>query len=337
MNMRYKISVVIPTYNCHMFIVEAIESVLMQTYNNFEILVVDDGSTDNTKMLLTNYIQNKLIKYIYQDNQGVSVARNTGITNSIGELIAFLDADDALLPHSLEKRVRAFELFPEAEIVFTDYFEEKFNDDSVAFISHGDFEEELLSYGCQTINEYTLFDSKLYKYFSEKQPNLLWTGAITINRNVLKSVGYFNSSLKVSEDTDMWRRILKCHQAAFVREPLTRYISYRGSYDKYEAHYLNLIEELKNIIIKKSISIEQAQKHRRTISDSYLAIAYKKYIPMLDFRMARCCLLKSIWFYFFNYFAWKQLLLCCLPVTLYLSIRKVRIALTKMIANAAVS
>ena len=94
-----KVSVIIPTYNRENFVVKAIDSVLCQEFKDYEIIVVDDGSTDNTKKNLKRY--GDKIKYIYQDNSGVSVSRNTGIKYSTGEWLAFLDSDDEWMPDYL--------------------------------------------------------------------------------------------------------------------------------------------------------------------------------------------------------------------------------------------
>lgn len=92
------VSVIVPVYNGVKFIAEAIESICAQNYHPLEIIIVDDGSTDDTSKIVQSY---KNIRYIYQANQGVAAARNTGIKNSSGELIAFLDADDCWVPNKL--------------------------------------------------------------------------------------------------------------------------------------------------------------------------------------------------------------------------------------------
>jgi len=109
------VSVVIPTYNSAKFIVQAVESVLSQTYSNYEIIVVDDGSTDNTRELLESY-QDK-ISYTFQSNQGVATSRNNAIAIAKGELIAFLDADDLFLPQKLQQQVRIFLEQPQTGMV----------------------------------------------------------------------------------------------------------------------------------------------------------------------------------------------------------------------------
>lgn len=110
-----RVSVIIPTYNCDRFLPEAIDSVLMQTYQDYEIIIIDDGSTDQTCQVLESY--SKKIRYFYQQNQGVAVARNLGLEMATGELIAFLDHDDFWLPQKLELQVTCFQENPQIGIV----------------------------------------------------------------------------------------------------------------------------------------------------------------------------------------------------------------------------
>ena len=100
------VSVVIPSFNNGAYVGQAVESVLSQGYEDLEIIVVDDGSTDNTREVLTAYQDS--VSYIYQDNSGAPVARNTGISAAKGEYIAFLDSDDTWEPGSLSTRMKVF-------------------------------------------------------------------------------------------------------------------------------------------------------------------------------------------------------------------------------------
>jgi len=104
---EHLISVIIPTYNRARFLKEAIESVLAQTYKNLELIIVDDGSTDNTSEVVKEFTDKRII-YLYQDNKGVSVARNKGICSIKGQYIAFLDSDDIWLPQKLQKQLEVF-------------------------------------------------------------------------------------------------------------------------------------------------------------------------------------------------------------------------------------
>ena len=102
------ISIIIPTYNYAEYIQKAIDSVLAQTYKNCEIIVVDDGSTDNTQEIIENKYKNK-VRYYYQENKGAPAARNKGIKKSKGEYLSFLDADDYLTESSIENRLTVLE------------------------------------------------------------------------------------------------------------------------------------------------------------------------------------------------------------------------------------
>ena len=113
--MPHSISVIITTYNQSAFIGEALESVLTQSHQPSEIIVVNDGSTDDTDAQLTPY--RARIRYIYQTNRGVAASRNTGVRNAGGELLAFLDSDDVWHPEKLARQVAAFNLHPDCGLI----------------------------------------------------------------------------------------------------------------------------------------------------------------------------------------------------------------------------
>ena len=123
--MQGSISVIVPTYNCGRFIGEAIESILRQTHAPDEIIVVDDGSSDDTEEVVGRFVDPRL-RYIRQDNAGVSVARNTGLSAASGEYVAFLDADDRWRPRSLERLYELLSCEPQAVCAFANFI--RFND-----------------------------------------------------------------------------------------------------------------------------------------------------------------------------------------------------------------
>jgi glycosyltransferase involved in cell wall biosynthesis len=110
-----RVSVIIPAYNCESYILRAVESAIEQTYQDWEIIVVDDGSTDNTRQILEPY--SDLIQYVYQDNQGSAIARNRACERAKGEFLAFLDGDDFFLPEKLEKQIACFDADPSLDMV----------------------------------------------------------------------------------------------------------------------------------------------------------------------------------------------------------------------------
>lgn len=113
------VSVIIPSYNTARYVPEAVNSILAQSYQNLEIHVVDDGSTDDTREVMRQYADNPRVFYHYQKNRGEAGARNTGIRAARGELIALCDADDLWMPNKLEVHVPAFRDHPEAGVIYT--------------------------------------------------------------------------------------------------------------------------------------------------------------------------------------------------------------------------
>ena len=116
-----RVSVIIPTYNRRDFVREAIASVCAQTYRDFELIIVDDGSTDGTVRIVEEFRQERTdsIQYIFQTNQGVSAARNHGVVRSSGELLTFLDSDDVWQPEKLAAQIAFFNARPMAQICQT--------------------------------------------------------------------------------------------------------------------------------------------------------------------------------------------------------------------------
>jgi len=188
------ISAVIPCYNHAHFLSEAIESVLKQTYPNYEIIVVDDGSTDNTGEVAARYPE---VRYIRQDNQGLSGARNTGLQESRGDHLVFLDADDLLLPRALEAGEKCLRAHPEC-----------------AFVSgHFRYVNEDGSFLNETPQRYV--DREHYLAFL--QGNYISMHAtVMYRRSVFNEVGNYDTSLPACEDYDLYLRIARrfpvhCH------------------------------------------------------------------------------------------------------------------------------
>lgn len=184
-----KFSVVIPLYNKELSIVNTILSVLKQSYQNFELLVVNDGSTDGSVDTVKT-INDERIRLINQENQGVSAARNRGIKEASFEWIAFLDGDDMWESNHLEEIVKMMKVFPENKVYVTSF---EFSDKRKMF-KHERSEP--------------IF--KIDNYFKEAiKENLLWTSVVVINKLCFKKIGGFNTTLTRGEDLEFWSRIAK--------------------------------------------------------------------------------------------------------------------------------
>lgn len=187
-----KFSVVIPLYNKEHYIEKTLKSVLEQTFCDFEILVIDDGSSDNSLMTARKVVSDK-IRIIEQKNQGVSVARNTGIQNAKGEYIAFLDADDEWKNNYLETINELTNSYPQSDIYVTAYAVQMGNG-KVNLSTRLEPEK-----GC--LESYWLTLAKGYDF--------VWTSATTIRREALIAAGCFKPGEKIGQDLDMWARVAK--------------------------------------------------------------------------------------------------------------------------------
>ncbi len=185
-----KFSIIIPLYNKEKYIENTLKSVLKQTFQDFEILIINDGSTDRS-VELVNQIQDDRIKLVHQENQGVSVARNNGIKLAEAEYICFLDADDYWYPHFLE--------------TFHDLIE-KYKNQSV-FSAVFEVETQWNTF----TSLYSIDDSKedlIVDFFeASKKETVLWTSCAVFKKSVFEKVGDFDSTIKIAQDTDLWIRI----------------------------------------------------------------------------------------------------------------------------------
>lgn len=189
-----KVSIVIPTYNKPDYTVQAVESVLWQTYANVECIVVDDGSTNETYDKLFPYIHR--INYIYQFNKGVSAARNKGIERSTGEYIGFLDCDDVYTPDKVADCIRNMEAF------------------QLDFVHTGVW---LMQNLCSPMKIHRPAKGILLL------KNFICNSTPIMRKEVFDKVGLFDERLFICADWDMWLRISEHYNLYYINDPLTYY------------------------------------------------------------------------------------------------------------------
>lgn len=221
----YTVSVIIPAFQAENHIVQAIESVLCQTYTPQEIIVVDDGSTDNTGSAVKRY-GDKVI-YIYQNNSGPASARNSAIHAAKSTWVAFLDSDDIWTPNKLELQFRLLKRNTHLQWAVSNfyYFNPAKNLQEVAI--HAQHIRKQLINGAYLAN---LFDAMNdYMEFA--------LDTYIIKRSVFEKAGLFREELRYSEDTDLfWRIAAHWPQIGYVNKPLTTYVQHENNLTKITDH-----------------------------------------------------------------------------------------------------
>lgn len=198
------ISIITPTYNREAFLPAAIESVLAQSYKEFELIIVDDGSTDNSRELINIYAEkDSRIKYLYQENQRQSVARNYALSVAKGDFICFLDSDNYWPSDKLEKSIKAFEVYPDADIVYGD---------------------------CITIDEQgnELHRHNMRRYSGRIAALLLKDNFISMNttmtrRKCFNEMGGMSGKRRVADDYDLWLKFSARYRFQYIPEFLAYY------------------------------------------------------------------------------------------------------------------
>lgn len=263
------ISVIIPTYNRANYIKRALESVINQTYKNVEVIVVDDNSSDNTEEIVKNYSnKHNFIKYIKHDkNKGGSAARNTGVENSSGDFIAFLDSDDEWVETKLEKCIKIFNSNQDVDLIYSDIY----------------LVNELTNK--EVIDKKELWDDY---YFGLLQRNIIGgTSSIVIRRSVFEQVGGFKVGLPSCQDWDFYLEIAKEHKIYLINEPLTKYYihpnSISGNIDRVIEGHLHILKKVNSIIYDEN---KYTDKKNIIISEQYFTIAYL-YTNFKNFKKAK--------------------------------------------------
>ena len=207
-----KFSVIIPLYNKAPYVAKAIGSVLAQTISDYELIIVDDGSKDDSAAIAAQAIEGREnCRLLNQENAGVAVARNNGVAVSQGDYLCFLDADDWWDPSFLEEMSRLIAEFPDAGIFGSNYtiVNETKHKTCVAPIGvESGFEKGYINY-CQV--------------YAKTLAMPLWTGAICIPRKVFDEMQGFPKGIKLGEDFLLWIRIALKYKVTFLNKPLAYY------------------------------------------------------------------------------------------------------------------
>ncbi|MGB3638476.1 MAG: glycosyltransferase [Rivularia sp. (in: cyanobacteria)] len=220
-----KVSVIIPAYNAMTYLPQTVESVLKQTFTDFEVIIVNDGSSDEIEQWVGTITDNR-VRLISQKNQGTAAARNTGIADAKGEYIAFLDSDDLWEASNLEKQVHCLDNNPDVGLVYVwvKSIDAKGND----------------------LGQIYGNDAEGYVWEQLLQKNVIWSGSAAMVRRVcFEKSGVFDQNIKLTEDWEMWIRIARNYSFAVIKEPL---VSYRFHANNKSQNRVKVIDEFRLII-----------------------------------------------------------------------------------------
>ncbi len=242
------VSIVIPTYNRADLLEEAILSSLQQTYSNKEVIVIDDGSRDNTKEICKKYVASGQIRYVYKENGGIGSALNRGISEMKGTWFKWLSSDDVLIHNAVEELVH-FALEKKSKAVYSDY---------MLIDQHGNRRGEYVE---PTYNTYLDYASSLWEQFIGNGSSVL------IHKSVFEQVGLFDTTLRFGEDYDFWLRACIIHGVMFHRCPKMLL--------KYRMHSKQLSEKVgdDDRIIER---IKHYERIRNRIKEQYISVYGKR-------------------------------------------------------------
>lgn len=247
-----KISVIIPTYNRVHLIRKAVQSVLDQSYQDFEIIVVDDCSTDNTEEAIREFQEkDERIRYIrHKKNKGAAAARNTGIRAAKGEYIAFQDSDDEWLPEKIEKQMKIIKnSLPEVGVVYTDMW--RIKEGKKRYFSSPKIMPE---------------DKIVYKQALDYRVSNIGIGTALIRKECFDKVGIFDKKFPKLEDLELFIRLSKYYYFYHIEEPLVKYFYTDKS----------ISSDLKGLIVARKLILKKyfkdIKKDNKILANHYLGI-----------------------------------------------------------------
>jgi glycosyltransferase involved in cell wall biosynthesis len=209
-----RVTIVMPAYNAARYLPTAIDSVIHQSYSDWELIVIDDGSTDETKSVATSYVPRTSgrLRYLYQSNRGPAAARNAGLQATTGEFIATLDADDVWLPMRLERGISVMDRSPQVGLVHSLVARINVEGNVVGSFNFPSKHQA----GKIALNIYT------------RRANIL-SPTVLFRRQCIDTVGLFDEAFRGTEDRDLWFRIAERYEIAYIDEILALYRSSPGS------------------------------------------------------------------------------------------------------------
>ncbi len=270
------VSVIIPAFNGAEFIKDAIESILHQTYQPIEILVIDDGSTDNTQAVLEPYLAQAAIRYLRQANAGHGAARNAGVRSAQGEHLCFLDQDDWLEPDSVERRVALYARFPALGMVFSDFRVAFPGAAAGEFVYEPSFLQEYHSIenipaDCIEVKTegFSIFNPSVCIEFVLSC--LSWVGTVLTKKSVIAAVGFFDEHLRCAPDHDLFIKIARAYPVGYLNACTAAYRQHSRNMSLDESRLIDdaIAIRLKYLDPRYGLRGQERKRLRRYLGDDY--------------------------------------------------------------------
>lgn len=294
-----KVSVIIPTHNRAELLKSAIDSVLNQTYHDFEIIVIDDHSTDNTPAVVADF-EDPRIKFLQNKGKnGPSISRNLGITHALGEYIAFLDDDDEWIPSKLEKQVAVLDTSKDN---ICGIYSNRLKIDQTTGEIYSD------DPGADTLK------GNLLSQLMIKNP--IQTSTLVLRKSCLDKVGLFDENMRYMEDRDLWIRLAMHWEFEYIDEPLVSAYYYHGN-----SHLSRNLEgqtQGREILLKRYQHL--LKKNKKRWADLYVCLG-AQYCQLGKMKQGRRNLVKGISIYPFKPIAFFHLFSSLLGAGNYRRIR----------------
>ncbi|MEZ9439146.1 glycosyltransferase family 2 protein [Vibrio atlanticus] len=233
-----KVSVVIPTYNCLDYLPKAIGSVLQQTHQDVELIIIDDNSNDGTSTYLASIHDERIIK-LSTLGVGAPQARNLGIEKATGEYIAFLDADDFWFPEKIERQLEFHQRYPDLAMSFTNY--EHLTEDYQVIV-------DCFSYWSQFQDQDELFINIENPLEFIIENNVIGTSTVMVKADVFSQTDSFNADIKYGEDWELWLRMSESHQIGVLNSVQVGYLMRASSVTQTESLKLRNLQSIETIL-----------------------------------------------------------------------------------------
>ena len=293
MTARPLISVVTATYNMSQFIEAAVESVIAQTYENLQYVIIDDGSTDGTSERISKFLKDPRLEYHYQDNQGQTVAKNNGIRLARGDYICFLDADNIWLSDKLEKQLRTFSTIPSHfKILYADQL--YINDKGIVI-------------GKPSLETHSgrIADKLLFE-------NFVTFNTAMVERTCFEELGPFDESLDRSIDYELWLRFSRRYEFYHLSEVTTYYRIWEGQMSRDTERRFDAALGIMEKFLEENPGFIDPQTIRRAWNHAFTARG-RYSVSQAKFSAATKSFLRALRYNIASWYTWKSIAKMVIP------------------------